>query len=538
MTITALPTPVPTRQDSANFSDRADAFLAALPAFATEANALAIEVNGYKTSATASAGAASASATAANAIVNVALWSAATNYSVGQAVYSPTSFLTYRRKIAGTTATDPATDTTNWTQVTGTGNVTSNVSGFIGIGIADALEDLHIKSATLPAVLYENTTGAANAKYWRTYASATQFVLDARNDLLNASSNAYIAYRVGLDVASHNWYTYGASRLSVAGGIVIIENGSPLATTSASKGLQLKFDNTLNVGYIQATQAAVGDFDIGIGVGGKQVYLDVDSSRVAINTNDAQAQLDVYSNVTSVENWNLLRLRTNGSGSLTVNHVGVLNNFADGAAVGDIVVRTELNSLLLASNSGRITLGSHSQKRFEITVDGAITTFVATGVTNTFIQRVNNVSISSFSSTGTNTNISNLGSGTINFNTGGSTRVSIDNAGVMLYNSAEVGYCGVPLTSTGAATATRTIRGQGYLATGNITINNSVFQAGDVFTIVNNTASAITVVQGTITTMRLAGTTTTGTRTIAPYGTAVVFFTTATECRVSGAGVS
>ena len=47
MTITALPTP-PTRQDPDNFSIRADQFFSALPAFATEANALATEVNANK----------------------------------------------------------------------------------------------------------------------------------------------------------------------------------------------------------------------------------------------------------------------------------------------------------------------------------------------------------------------------------------------------------------------------------------------------------------------------------------------------------
>lgn len=44
MAITALPTP-PIRSDPANFAARADAFLAALPAFADEANALAAAMN-------------------------------------------------------------------------------------------------------------------------------------------------------------------------------------------------------------------------------------------------------------------------------------------------------------------------------------------------------------------------------------------------------------------------------------------------------------------------------------------------------------
>lgn len=60
MPITDLPTP-PTRADAANFNARADAFLGALPTFATQANALAVEANGYASNASASA------ATAVNA---------------------------------------------------------------------------------------------------------------------------------------------------------------------------------------------------------------------------------------------------------------------------------------------------------------------------------------------------------------------------------------------------------------------------------------------------------------------------------------
>ena len=43
MAITALPTP-PTRSDPATFAARGDAFMTALPTFATEANALAADV--------------------------------------------------------------------------------------------------------------------------------------------------------------------------------------------------------------------------------------------------------------------------------------------------------------------------------------------------------------------------------------------------------------------------------------------------------------------------------------------------------------
>lgn len=60
-TISALP-PAPSRADPATFSDKADAFVAALPTFGTQANALASEVNAWSSSASNSAAVAIASA--------------------------------------------------------------------------------------------------------------------------------------------------------------------------------------------------------------------------------------------------------------------------------------------------------------------------------------------------------------------------------------------------------------------------------------------------------------------------------------------
>jgi hypothetical protein len=60
VSITLLPTP-PSRLDPTNFAIRADAFLGALPVFATEANALATTVNSNATAAAASAASAASS---------------------------------------------------------------------------------------------------------------------------------------------------------------------------------------------------------------------------------------------------------------------------------------------------------------------------------------------------------------------------------------------------------------------------------------------------------------------------------------------
>lgn len=70
MAITPLP-PVPSRQDPTTFSDKADAFLGALPTFATEANALQSDVNSKQTTA-------STAATTATTQAEIAATAAAT----------------------------------------------------------------------------------------------------------------------------------------------------------------------------------------------------------------------------------------------------------------------------------------------------------------------------------------------------------------------------------------------------------------------------------------------------------------------------
>ena len=67
--ITPLPDP-PQRTDPANFATKADAFLGALPTFATEANTLATTVNGYKTDAEAAEAVAISSAATAQSSAN------------------------------------------------------------------------------------------------------------------------------------------------------------------------------------------------------------------------------------------------------------------------------------------------------------------------------------------------------------------------------------------------------------------------------------------------------------------------------------
>lgn len=83
-----------------------------------------------------------------------------------------------------------------------------------------------------------------------------------------------------------------------------------------------------------------------------------------------------------------------------------------------------------------------------------------------------------------------------------------------------------------SASANKTIQ-----ATGGITINTGVFSAGDIIVIYAGAASR-TLTQGTSVTMRLAGTTTTGSRTVPAQGLAMLFFVSGSEVVVGGSAIT
>ena len=78
--------------------------------------------------------------------------------------------------------------------------------------------------------------------------------------------------------------------------------------------------------------------------------------------------------------------------------------------------------------------------------------------------------------------------------------------------------------------------GKHILASGNITVPDSVFSAGDAVTIINNTGSNLTITKGT--NMYNAGDASNANRTLATRGMATLLFTAADTSYISGAGLS
>ena len=78
------------------------------------------------------------------------------------------------------------------------------------------------------------------------------------------------------------------------------------------------------------------------------------------------------------------------------------------------------------------------------------------------------------------------------------------------------------------------------ITTGGVTVPNSIFSAGNIITIYNNSASSQTITQGAGVTLQWAGQTTsiTGNRALGLYGIATLIYITSSVAVISGAGLT
>ena len=91
-------------------------------------------------------------------------------------------------------------------------------------------------------------------------------------------------------------------------------------------------------------------------------------------------------------------------------------------------------------------------------------------------------------------------------------------------------------TQSGAYTLVATDAGKHILASGNITVPDSVFTAGQAITIINNTAGNLTITKGT--TLYNTADGTNANRTLATRGMTTLIFTAADTAYISGSGLS
>jgi hypothetical protein len=177
-----------------------------------------------------------------------------------------------------------------------------------------------------------------------------------------------------------------------------------------------------------------------------------------------------------------------------------------------------------------------------VAVGYGITTLNFVGTGNTFAINGNRVDISISGGGGAASQwittaagihtLSNVGIGTTNPTS------ALEVAGVIKDSNGNVRA----IPNIGVTTSyTLTVNDIGELiniTVGGVTVPQNVFSAGNAVSIYNNSALSQTITQGTGVTLRLAGTATTGNRTLAQRGVTTVMCVASNEFVISGAGLS
>lgn len=238
-TLTTLPV-APARTDPpATFVTRADAFLAAIVTFQGEMNTSIGAMNTDIPLAIAASATAVAAAASAVAAAGATEWVSGTTYSEGDAVWSPITYQTYRRKTDGAGATDPSADTTNWEKISGVlPSQTGNADKFLttdgttaswgnlpaSAGSADFVATGAISSGDTVALRSDGTvevisgsasttlyTGVAETESFPTMYE-TQGVYDSVNNKIYIKYSTAIAVYVKVGTPNGSTITWGADQ--------------------------------------------------------------------------------------------------------------------------------------------------------------------------------------------------------------------------------------------------------------------------------------------------------------------------------------
>lgn len=321
--------------------------------------------------------------------------------------------------------------------------------------------------------------------------------------------------------------------------------------TQSARNMRLNLTGNATTGYSLIVPAIEKAYIINNATDGTVTVKNATGANIAVPTgkttwvyNTGSNVVDAVTHLTSLTLASALPVASGGTGVATLTSAGVLIG-AGTSAVTSVSPGTASNVLTsngsawvsqavsgTVSNVAALTLGTTGTD-LSSTVTNPTTTPVITlnvptaSATNRgALSSANWTTFNSKAASGANGDITSL------------TALTSIPTGTTI-NGVVIGYRNIPRSTTTTTIAAGDV-GKCIATTANIALpaNTTTFAAGDSISIYNNSAAAITITQGASITMYLAGTATTGNRTLAQRGIATIWFNSTTDAVISGGGLS
>jgi trimeric autotransporter adhesin len=438
------------------------------------------------------------------------------------------------------------------------GTVTSVASTTVALVVASGTSttapSLSIASASTTAsgiVMLTNSTSTSSSVLAAT-ATAVKTVADVANGALQASGSTSTGpLRIGTTGSllfegsvDNGIRTTLTAANPTAARTITLPNETGTVITSAGNGVvtsTMILDGTIVNADISASAAIVDTKLATISTGGK--VSNSATTATASNTVNAIVARNASGNFSAGT------ITANLAGNVTGNLTGTASAIADNIVTSAKIVNgTIVNADI--SNSAAIGYAKLSLSGSIVNADiNASAAIVDTKLAT--IATAGKVSNSATTATASNTvnaivarNASgNFSAGTITASLTGAASLNVLKAGdtlsgVLTFAAAQT-YPKVPQNSrTSAYTLIDSDAGKHIsITTGGVVIPSSVFGVGDVISVFNNSGSNQTITQGAGTTLRLAGTATTGNRTVAQFGLCSILCVANNVFVINGAGV-